>query len=157
MKEGKEDTRMDPALDGVTHVNVYNRGRTALGRDLSNFAPLGFALPDHGSFASVEGYWYWLTVPKDSPLRDRLRTLSGFTAKKLGRDLRGRDWDLNDAFRANIVRALNAKLDAHPELVTGIRATTLPFWHYYVFGDTVHDLSMESKWMLDVFDQRRRT
>lgn len=148
---------LDPAMDGKTHINVYSRGKTRLGQDLSNFAPLGFALPDHGSFASVEGYWYWLTVPKDSPLRDRLRVLTGFAAKKLGRELRGKDRDVAADFRSNIVRALNAKLDAHPELVAGIKATTLPFTHYYAFSDSIQDHTDDSVWMLEVFDNRRHT
>lgn len=147
---------LDPALDGKTHINVYSRGKTKLGQDLSNFAPLGFTLVDHGSFASVEGYWYWLTVRPDSPLRDRLRELHGFLAKKLGRELRGKDWNPSPEFRANIVRALNAKLGAHPELIAAIRKTELPFTHYYAFGDTIHDLTEDTTWMLEVFDNYRR-
>lgn len=34
-----------PIDDGVTHINVYSKGRTKLGRDLSNFAAIGIIHP----------------------------------------------------------------------------------------------------------------
>ena len=46
-----------PAEDGITHVNVYSRGLTTLGRWLSNFAHCPIETED-GPFASIEGYWY---------------------------------------------------------------------------------------------------
>jgi hypothetical protein len=50
-----------PSEDGVTHINVYSRGNTELGRLLSNFAHTPFSHPEFGEFASVEGFWYWLS------------------------------------------------------------------------------------------------
>jgi hypothetical protein len=43
-----------PSEDGVTHINVYSRGNTELGRLLSNFAHTPFSHPEFGEFASVE-------------------------------------------------------------------------------------------------------
>lgn len=67
-------------MDGVTHINVYSRGETAVGRWLSNFTRCSLETED-GNFESIEGYWYWLTT-HDCELRE----LHGFLAKKVGRE-----------------------------------------------------------------------
>ena len=63
-----------PEDDGRTHVNVYSRGRTSLGRDLSNFAHLPFEL-DGLAFASVEGFWFWLVTGVDDPQQKKRQIL----------------------------------------------------------------------------------
>ncbi len=73
--------------DGITHINIYSKGKTELGRLMSNFALSPFSVPQHGEFKSIEGYWYWLSTGDES-----LRDLYGYEAKKAGRKLRGDDW-----------------------------------------------------------------
>ncbi len=53
---------IDYKKDGVDHINIYSKGKTSLGRFLSNFVQADIETED-GDFASVEGYWYWLTCP----------------------------------------------------------------------------------------------
>lgn len=105
---------LDPTKDGIDHINVYSKGKTALGRFLSNFAETDLETKD-GHFASVEAYWYWLTCPPfpDSKCHecdgtgviavgqgqqtdfgpcdicnsDSLRSLYGVEAKNRGRDM----------------------------------------------------------------------
>lgn len=117
--------------DGINHINVYSRGKTVIGRELSNFALTPFEHPVHGVFDSVEGYWYWLTR-----LDDRLREVSGVEAKELGRSLpKRRSYDgpeLSALFQFRITQALDAKLDRHPEIMQRLTASRLPFVHYYV-------------------------
>ena len=55
---------LDPKLDGITHINMYSKSATAFGRVLSNWAPCRLNLPE-GQFRSVEGYWYYLSIPAD--------------------------------------------------------------------------------------------
>lgn len=71
---------IDPNEDGISHINVYSKGRTGIGRFLSNFTFYPIHTVD-GEFHSIEGYWYWLTCRDD-----RLRYLHGYEAKKLGRN-----------------------------------------------------------------------
>lgn len=52
----------DCQKDGIDHINVYSKGKTALGRFLSNFAQVDLETKN-GNFSSVEAYWYWLTCP----------------------------------------------------------------------------------------------
>jgi hypothetical protein len=42
--------------DGITHINIYSKGKTELGRWLSNFTYHPIETED-GKFDSVEGYW----------------------------------------------------------------------------------------------------
>ena len=95
-----------PATDGIDHVNIYSAGRTELGRFMSNFAQAPIQTID-GSFASIEGYWYWLGCEHTD--RDTLRTVSGFAAKKLGRALQAEDWPNTSQFRLKIAVAILQK------------------------------------------------
>lgn len=117
--------------DGVTHVNIYSRGKTRVGRLASNFAKTPFNHPVHGYFASVEAAWYWWTA--QGPRRDEIRAQCGWRAKRLGRDLGAEDWPTDPAHRQFIEECLQAKSRAHPEIVEGLREMNLPITHYYVF------------------------
>jgi len=144
--------RLSADLDGVTHINVYSKAKTALGRGLSNFAKTPFEC-EHGRFESVEGLWYWLG--SDHPDRDRLRTLSGFQAKDTGRQLRGPDWNNTPEFIAAIKAGIDAKLAAHPQLLEALRRSTLPLRHYYVFGGAIKEPA-EGRWVIEHLEAVRQ-
>lgn len=136
---------MSPENDGITHINIYSKGKTELGRFLSNFTRCPIETED-GHFDSIEGYWYWLSC-KD----DRLRTLSGFAAKYLGRELGGRDWCDDSDFKRKICEAITIKLNTqdsksvinkYPELLK------LQLVHYYTYGSKVVT-PKEGKWILE--------
>lgn len=133
----------DPERDGVDHVNVYSKGRTRLGRDLSNFAHTPFRHPVHGWFASVEGFWYWLSC------RDqRLRGAYGWRAKALGREVGGVDWLHGEDFRDEIRTALACKLAQTPGLLARLEDNDLPLAHYYAYGGKVVPVP-GAAWILD--------
>ena len=137
---------IDPEKDGIDHVNVYSKGKTWLGRKLSNFADTPFTHPDHGRFRSVEGYWYWWSCRDDS-----LRGLHGFEAKKKGRELRGDDWNSSDEFKIDILTALSSKLTAHSSILSTLQEEGLPLKHYYVYGGKVVE-PKEGKWIIEFFE-----
>lgn len=123
---------LDPLGDGIDHINIYSKGHTALGCDLSNFAPLAVVVPE-GRFASIEAYWYWLGVQE--PHGEPLRHLSGKRAKQVGRELR----DAHPAppradFEEKIKFAMAAKLVQHEDLAFWLRESSLPLTHYYYYG-----------------------
>jgi predicted NAD-dependent protein-ADP-ribosyltransferase YbiA (DUF1768 family) len=120
----------NPADDGHTHINAYSRSRCELGRALSNFANAPFVCED-GWFASIEAYWYYLGA--DPARRDELRPLSGYQAKKLGRELGSPDWqESSEEFKRKICAAITAKLQAWPEMQELLRQKKhLPIVHYY--------------------------
>lgn len=112
--------------DGIDHINIYSKGKTWIGRYLSNFYKFEFTCED-GFFSSIEGYWYWLST-KD----DNLRTLHGYAAKKYGKEIRGEDYPKFDGFEDKILKAIKIKLDKNRENVINIK---LPLTHYYCYGD----------------------
>lgn len=135
-----------PRSDGIDHVNVYSRARTAEGKLLSNFAPIPFHL--HGyRFASVEGFYQSMLYDDDGD-RARIATLSGTEAKswgaRAGKDSgdRVRTWGgqvvpfRGPEFQEEIRTALRAKVEQNPQVGQALLATEhLVLTHYYVrFG-----------------------
>lgn len=111
--------------DGVTHINVYSKGVTSLGRALSNFARTPFTL-DGVSFASVEAYWYWVKTGGASP-----RNTYGYWAKAEGKKFEPTH---EDPTKEQLKEAYKAKLTAHPHILEQLLENKLPLAHYYVFG-----------------------
>lgn len=137
--------------DGVDYINVYSEGLTKLGRDLSNFTLSPFRHPLHGVFNSVEGYWYWLTRADD-----RLRSVYGVEAKKLGRSLAKVREYTDEDFKSLVKMALTAKLEQNPEIMKGLAASELPFVHYYVMGPERKVIVPENnEWLMDHFAEIR--
>jgi hypothetical protein len=133
-----------PDDDGVTHINIYSKGRTSLGRFLSNFTLSPIETTD-GWFASVEGYWFWLTRRDD-----RLRSLSGWYAKKLGNEL-PKVTEVED-FEDRICDAIKNKIiygGFYREFVQSV----LPFDHYYVYNDARVDAGYE--WIVEYIESLR--
>jgi len=145
--------RIDHNQDGISHINVYSKGRTELGRLLSNFAHTPFVHPAHGRFASVEGYWYWLSCKND-----RLKELYGYLAKKVGRELGGQDWVDGAAFRQNVRKAISCKIEQNPNISRLLAESTLPLTHYYVYGQS-HNAKVinvtQGVWIIDHIESIR--
>lgn len=62
-EEIKSHNNWNPLMDGIDHINIYSKGKTALGINLSNFARTPFVLKDKFNneirFSSVESWWYY--------------------------------------------------------------------------------------------------
>lgn len=133
-----------PENDGITHVNIYSKGKTELGRFLSNFYPCPIETED-GPFKSIEGYWYWLSCK-----REELREAYGFTAKNLGRAFGGKDWLDDVEFKAKISQAITLKLStplASEIIYRNKKLLDLPLKHYYTYGTKVVE-PKEDKWIV---------
>lgn len=135
-----EDTK-DPEKDGVNHINVYSKGRTALGRFLSNFANSPIETED-GHFSSIEGYWYWLGTHDD-----HLRSLYGYRAKAYGRKLHSKHRLDKSLFEDKIKKAITIKITNNDKFKELFANSSLKFEHYYVFGGKVIDAGY--KWILE--------
>jgi predicted NAD-dependent protein-ADP-ribosyltransferase YbiA (DUF1768 family) len=145
---------MKPETDGIDHINIYSKGRTELGRLLSNFAQTPFRL-SYGRFASVEGLWYWLLAPESSE-KEALKVLYGFNAKRLGRRLVTEQPEYGQEFRRKILQAFYAKLDAHFNIRKLLLETEpLPFTHYYVFDGFKKEVTSHL-WQIDYWERIRR-
>ena len=94
----------DSTTDGIDHINIYSKGYTKLGRLLSNFTKSEFTHPIYGHFMSVEGFWYYIKLEKIDDIRkEALRSLYGFSAKQLGRQL---EKDHNPVHRDDFIQLI---------------------------------------------------
>ena len=144
-----------PSEDGITHINVYSKGSTELGRLLSNFAYTPFRHPTYERFASVEAFWYWLSLDKKY---DQIKPLFGYKCKQTARELiaNGAVRVSIDDFKEQIKEAITLKLQQHPGIVKLLKDTKLPLTHYYVYGKIMADpdkykiiFPKDSEWILD--------
>ena len=149
-----------PTADGITHINIYSRSQTALGRWLSNFTKEPMTLDGTGIhdgwFNSIEAYWYWLTRRDD-----RLRPLYGFNAKKMGKQLpvvlQSQGFNtvkMHSEFEARIRYAMWVKLCINEPMQKEFTASVLPFAHYYVFGG--HVKSAGHTWIIEIWEFYRQ-
>ncbi len=140
-----------PEEDGKTHINIYSKGATELGKMLSNFYKFPIMTKD-GPFMSVEGYWYWLALSECEPRREEFRKLYGYNAKKLGQEIlkatpaEERRWEEN--FEEKILLAIWYKFRRNAHLITE-DLKHLPMEHYYNYGGKVVDCYKRYPWMID--------
>jgi len=142
---------MKSNMDGINHINVYSKGKTPLGRFLSNFTKCELNTED-GRFNSIEGYWYWLGCQNRFG-SDKLRDLCGFEAKRMGRHLGAADWLPEGIFRQKIKKAIKNKIMWSDYWIDFINST-LPFTHYYEYGDKVIQVP-SSKWIIEYLEELR--
>lgn len=147
-------SNIDPNEDGKTHINIYSKGRTPLGRFLTNFAHSELILPE-GTFQSLEGYWYYLTTKEKSP---ELFNLVGFEAKSFGKkltQLSKKERLSENEFQAKIKKAMDLKIKSSPYWLEEFTKSELPFVHYYVFNGVVKDVTEQYRWIMNHWEARR--
>jgi hypothetical protein len=129
-KFSKEVMRVPQSeIDGKTLINIYSKGLTPLGRALTHFAKTPFVHPKYGNFNSMEGFWHWFKSVERS---DILRELSGAAALNFGRTQTVHHLA---TFPEEIMEANRHKVDQHPRIKEMLIESTLPFDHYYYYGD----------------------
>lgn len=142
---------LNPDHDGIDHINIYSKAKTELGRFLTNFSRSPITTED-GYFESIEGYWYWLgTDHKD---RDKLRKLSGFKAKQIGRELKALDWQDSDDFKRKICEAITYKIK-NSKYYDEFKQSTLPFCHYYNYHGKIVEPE-DGKWVIEHMEKLRK-
>lgn len=140
------ENRLNPLNDGITHINVYSKASTELGRLLSNFAYTPFVHPIFGKFDSVEGFWYWLGT---GCIHDKLRSLHGYSAKQYGKTL---EIIHRDDFEDNVKLAILTKIESSEKLSNMLVKSKLPLVHYYYFGEKDNAKIVEPtshRWIID--------
>ena len=161
----------EPKNDGVDHINIYSKGKTELGKLLTNFAHTPFDC-DYGHFESVEGFWYWLKTllldtnwSKEQKVKiEILRSAYGYEAKKLGRELLSKNIDESDKisidenFKSDILKAIRCKLNQNKHIKMMLARSNLPFAHYYFYGKEdnpkIYELP-EYHWQIEYFEKVR--
>ena len=127
----------NPSEDGVTHLNIWSKGKTKLGRILSNFAKVPVDLPE-GRFDSIEGYWGYLGMPDDDSRKEEFKHVSGYNAKKKKQDIfkSGVERKFDPDFKSKIEAAIDEKFktdEVQNCLKENKSLLGLPVVHYYIF------------------------
>lgn len=135
-------------VDGVTHINVFSKGNTELGRWLSNFSYSPIDVEGYGRFNSVEGLWYYL-----GSLDENLRNLHGYAAKEYGRKAVQVQRLDKEEFKRIILKAIDTKLKSDRSKLNMLRESTLPLCHYYEYGGKRIDAGYE--WIVEHLEGRR--
>lgn len=136
--------------DGVDHINIHSVAKTELGRLLSHFAHTPFTHEHFGPFYSMEGFWYFARSGFND---DRLRYLSGFRAKQIGRTLSYRWYK---EFKEDIIAANYQKIIQNDRICQLMIESELPFDHYYTFGDNNRHVTPQStEWLIKGFEDIR--
>jgi len=145
----KKMDEIEPLDDGTEHLNVYSKGKTWLGKALSNMSAYGFTHPTYGEFASLEGYWYWLATGK---CHEALRSLTGYKAKEVGKSFPLVEYR---EFKQDFLDGMKLRLVQNKVLGDGVRESRLPFLHYFEYGGKVVDRTEKHRWQLDFYDEWR--
>lgn len=119
---------LSPDTDGLTHINIYSKGRTELGRLLTNFAHTPFVYPPYGEFASVEAFWYYA---KAGFQHKQLMSLYGFKAKEDGKKYKP---VCCENFEELVLEAIGCKLRQNRHILSMRTESALPLEHYYAYG-----------------------
>lgn len=142
--------------DGITHINIWSKGNTELGKMLSHFYHAPFKHPYFGNFNCMEGFWHYI-ASHERP--DIFRILNGIKSKLKSQEMR-KQKVLTKRHLVNfpqiILDANFHKIVAHPEIQKLLVESTLPFEHYYVYGKgNVVILPHGSDWLCQVFEDLR--
>lgn len=121
----------NPKEEGLTHINIYSKAQSSLGRSLSNFERCDI-VTSIGKFQSIEGLIYFL-----GSFDNRLRTVSGLNAKSIGKVLDRKIRLPDDVFKQLVIEAMMVKADKYR---ISIKQSTLPFTHYYCYGNKIVDI-----------------
>ena len=147
---------MGPKYETIDHINIYSKSRSPLGRALSNFFHSNFKHPQHGNFASVEGFYYWLLTGEKY---DDIRELHGYIAKRYGETLPVVR-KLDKKFKLEIQEAIAYKIIQNLYIQKLLINSTLPLAHYYYYGDAMHkpkivDRYKEHSYMVHAIEEIR--
>jgi len=126
----RQQMELLPLDDGITHINIYSRGHTELGRLLTNPSPIGFEHPAFGHFNTAEGLHFFL---KTGMLDYEYAQLSGFEARKKGK-ADHKNYIQNPDFDRLMRIGWICKITQNPKLYELVITNTLPLVHYYYYG-----------------------
>lgn len=139
--------------DGLDHINVYSRGKTLLGKYLSNFARTPVMISTL-RFASVESWWFYKKMKNINAkyTADKLYSRIPFSSEDLGivqnligvdakyffnqkvkaiNYLKSEDLDYAEPTPEQVEAVFRLKVNQNTEVRRLLKESTLPFAHYY--------------------------
>lgn len=154
----------NPNADGINHINVYSKGKTELGRLLSNFAEI-IIKTNNGDFNSVESWWYWTKMNNinsscliplfDEKQLDEIRHRPGKSAKDYFRFLYKNDSTEVNPSREQLKEIYKLKLEQYPGIKKLLLKNTLPLAHYYMMFEKKISAD-EYLWTVQLWDEIKK-
>lgn len=150
--------------DGVNHINVYSKGKTELGRLLSNFAETMIKTTE-GDFPSVESWWYWIKMKNINascliPLFDEnnlhtIRHKPGKAAKEYFRFLYKQDSVHSSPTKKQLKEIYKLKIEQYPSIKKLLLKNELPLTHYYIMFEKKVSAD-EYMWTVQLWDEIKK-
>lgn len=127
---------MTPDTDGIDHINIYTKGKTELGRSLTNLSPYPL-IHDGVRFHSMEAFWYYHKLRMLGLTYLHFSTMKGFEAKKAGAKIKENlSPEQFEEFKALMIDGMKCRLRQNRQLLQLLVDSDLPFKHYYGYGST---------------------
>lgn len=150
---------MTPDTDGVDHINIYTKGKTEVGRALTNLSPYSF-LYEGDRFMSVEGFWYYHKMKILGLPYEHFKVMRGFDAKKAGGKIKHNlSPEQFDEFKLIMIEGMKCRLRQNPKLLKLLVDSDLPFKHYYGYGSTEKGWKIvelhRHNWQCDLYEEIR--
>lgn len=140
---------INPDNDGIDHINIYSRGKTQLGKMLSNWYPANVEI-SIGSFKTIEGVIFYL-----SSFNDFFRNADGYNCKKYGKDFDKGIRLPEDVFRKFIIDSMLDKVNKNDTLKCLLKESNLPLKHYYNYSGKIIEV-MNWQWQVDEWENIRK-
>lgn len=135
--------------DGKTHINIYSKANTFLGKQMSNWydSTVECSL---GEFRCIEGLIFYL-----GSFNEHLRSMTGYEAKT-----HGQKFDRNirlpeDVFKRIIIEAMWSKVRTVKTLKEGLKKSTLPLTHYYNYAGKAITVP-KWNWQIEAWENIRK-
>lgn len=149
---------LNPHNDGVKFINIYSKGKTSLGRKLTNMQMHEFMF-DNIKFNSVEQAWHFYKFAGQPELAKQILAIpNSFDCLKFARANRTEDTTakaLSFGFKLLMEDVIRTRIETDEDLTNMLRNSWLPFEHYYAYSGTVHDQRDKYEWLLQIFEKIR--
>lgn len=157
-----------PFEDGITHINIYTKGKTELGKMLSNLYTSKVIIEfedEKLEFKTIEGFWYFLIIYYGTKEKDyKFMEYNGFKAKEEGRkkikenNINSREISTKECFKNKITKAIKEKVKQNKNILTELTYSELKFKHYYFYGEERNAKVIEKNeynWIIEIYDEIR--
>jgi len=157
-------------FDGVTHVNIYSKSKTKLGRSLSHFSNFSFEI-NNMKFENFEGYYFYILLKEYFKKFDYkvpkyfttfLQTYQGSEIRKTVLEFikinKIKQNELikiknSEIFKSQIIQGLKERLKQNKILLQMLKENDLPFKHYYVYGDKIIDKNDGFEYIIEFYNK----
>jgi hypothetical protein len=142
--------QFDPREEGITHINIYSKSNSTIGRVLSNWIPCTIET-SIGEFRSIEGLIYYL-----GSFVEQLRGMVGYDAKKFGEKCDRGIRLPEDIFRRIIIEGMESKLEhINRNILKEFINSDLPLTHYYCYDGKVVEIP-KWQWQVEEWEKIRK-